>query len=161
MICSWGNGDRATDNRTNSRSRGITKRRQRSLPAGALTPTDTDLPVGTVSLSIRGLSASLREFVPQRNLSAPRSFFSTTYGERPGRCHSGCRDQGRRPDQVVRVPGDLERRHLNSACRRDLGHARPVRDGQVRVPQDPGRTAQARAGLDLDQRPGPDTAART
>jgi hypothetical protein len=27
----------------------------------------------------------------------------------------------------------------------------PVRDRQVRVPQDPGRIAQAREGLDLDQ----------
>src|ERR1017187_6624494 len=124
-------------------------------------PTDTDLLVQTVSPSLGGLSASVPEFVSERNLSAPRSFFSTTYGERPGRCHSGCRDQGRRPDQVVRVPGDLESRPLDAARRRDLGHARPVGYRQVRLPQDAGRTAQARAGLDLDQRPGPDTAART
>jgi len=56
--------------------------------------------------------------------------------DEPGlRWSCGCRDQGRGPDQVVRVPGDLEGRDADPAGRRDLGHAGPFRDRQVRVPE--------------------------
>ena len=74
----------------------------------------------------------------------------------------GRRGRGRGSVQVVRQPEHLERRHPDAAAGGDLGPARPLGHRQVRVPEVPGRPAQAREGLDRHQRrrPGEDQRAQ-
>src|SRR6266540_303901 len=64
------------------------------------------------------------------------------------------RDLDPRPDEVVRAADGPRGHHLRHPQGQDHPHARALRNGQVRVPQEHHGPAEARAGRDLDRRPG-------